>query len=88
MKKTPSFWAQNSGNSSAQPYSQAGPSFSHAHAAFPCRNVGLGQQSAAARSPAWAESLPAQSEPSDADRRLRVDFAPTKPAVAASDLKP
>ena len=59
--------------------SPARPSFPRARRPHPGRNLGLGREFSLARSPAWAESRPAQSEPSDGDRRLRVDFAPTKP---------
>jgi len=49
----------------------------------PGRNLGLGREFGLARAAAWAESQPARSEPSDGDRRLRVDFAQLKNPDAA-----
>ena len=84
MKKTPSFWAQNPGNSSAQPYSQAGPSATvrgpgllnslaqlcARRPAAPSPQPGLGPAKCrAVRSPAWAARWPVHPAPLDLIRR-------------------
>jgi len=76
----------------AQPSKWPGP---NRHLAWPCslaralchpgRNVGLGRQSAAARSPAWANEWPASSPPSTLIRRSPGLFARTKTGVAAGN---
>ena len=69
----------------AQPSKWPSPT-RHARArSHPGRNVGLGWQSAVARSPAWAAEWPASSPPSALIRRSPGLFARTKPGVAAGN---
>ena len=62
----------------AQPSKWPGPTRHTRARSHPGRNVGLGRQSAAARSPAWAAEWPASSPPSALIRRSPGLFARTK----------
>ena len=92
MKKTPSFWAQNPGNSSAQPYSQAGPKLARRLGPARCARAGRTQAAtwawadkvALPRAPAWAASRPVHLAPLDligsdwtADRSFQMNKNPS-----------
>ena len=55
---------------------------------YPGRNLGLGRQSVATRSPAWAKRRSNQPAPLDQIRRPLVVLGQTKTATGAALLKP
>jgi len=90
MKKTPSFWAQNPGNSSAQPYSQAGPKLARrlgpafrARRPHPGRNLGLGRQSRATARARLGQPAVQSRSTVGSDRTAERSFRPDKNSDAA-----